>query len=244
MFKIARVLIMIMAIGPAFSAVEKKSFTIEGLEILEVKNGSGDVDIEASNLKTAEVVANKIQFGTHCQLEMKRSGSKLIVEAKQKGWIKKGNCQVSFKIKVPKRIKLDLKVGSGDLEVEGTSGPVEVRVGSGEVDIEANVEQLLARSGSGDVEVEGLVGNADVRSGSGDLSLTYFKAPKSGKLEIKTGSGNAKVQFPADTKIRSGFMAGSGKLYNELGDSKDAGFEVKMMAGSGNLKIEKLKKKK
>ena len=71
--------------------------------------------------------------------------------------------------------------------------------------------------------------------------MSYKTKPKKGSLDISTGSGNATVFFPVGAEILSDFKAGSGTLYNELGDSSAASFKVKMRAGSGNLKIKKLK---
>ncbi|MEW6058236.1 MAG: DUF4097 family beta strand repeat-containing protein [Bdellovibrionota bacterium] len=224
----------------ALAATENKEFDGSGLEILSIKNPSGDVKIGVSKDGKAYVAAEKIKFGKNCTLKMDKSGRELVVEVSKGGIFNTDDCKVNFDVKVPREIALHLKSGSGDLEVNGTKGTVDFKIGSGDAKVTAEVDTLDGMSGSGSVVATGLSGNANVRTGTGDVTLTYGSAPSKGELDIKTGSGDATIFFPSSMKVLTDFKAGSGRVYNELGDSEDARFKVSMKAGSGDLKIKKL----
>lgn len=242
----------------AFALVENKEFSASGLENLNLKNMSGDVIVTVSEDGKAYVSANKVNFEKNCTLKMNRSGENLIVEVKNEGWFNNDNCMVNFDIKVPKAIALNLKNGFGDLNVNGTKGKIDFKLGSGNAVVNAEAEKLDGKSGSGSInisgiigdskiktgsgsiDITGLIGDADLKTGSGDLKITYKLAPLKGALDIKTGSGDATVFFPTSMKVLTNYMSGSGRIYNELGDSSDASFRVFMKAGSGDLKIKKL----
>ncbi len=172
---------------------------------------------------------------------MNRSGDNLVVEVKEEGWFNGDNCKVNFEIKVPKIIALNLKSGFGKFEINGTKGKINFKLGSGDVVVDAEVVELRGKSGSGSVKVTGLVGDTYLKTGSGDITLSYKAVIQKGQLNIATGLGDATVSFPASMKIMTNFKSGSGQIYNELGASSDAAFKVSMKAGSGDLKIKKLK---
>ena len=55
---------------------------------------------------------------------------------------------------------------------------------------------------------------------------------------MRSGSGDAIVFLPTDTKIKAKFNSGNGDVENAFGDTKDA-FEVSFTTGSGDLTIKK-----
>lgn len=227
----------------AFAATESKDFDGAGLANLKVKNSSGSVRVTTSNDQKASVVADKVKFDKDCKIEMKRFGDDLLVSVEGSSWIGSlfsgKDCKVNFEIKVPQKIAANIKNGSGDVEVIGTHGAVEISVGSGNVAINAVSKEVNVKTGSGSVQIKGLAGNAFVKTGSGDIALAYAVAPLKAEVDVKTGSGNATLTVPSTTKLMADFKAGSGRLLNEIGDTANADFKVSMRAGSGDLTIKK-----
>ncbi|MEZ4870711.1 MAG: DUF4097 family beta strand repeat-containing protein [Bdellovibrionales bacterium] len=221
----------------SFAEVVTKEFQGSDLKELKVFNLSGDIVVSASKGNQAKVIANKTTFEPNCNLIIDKRGALLMVEVSRNGIFESDICNVHFNIEIPEKISLNIKSGSGDLEIFGTKGNVALKSGNGDTKISAEVIDLQANLGSGSIEVDGIVGSADLETGSGDISLNYAIAPQSGEVEIKAGSGNAVLIFPKDTKLSTKYSSGSGDLVNDLGDSTDAQFKVSMKAGSGNLKI-------
>lgn len=242
----------------AFSATETKVFDAKGLERLKLDNTSGDVKITLSTDGKAHVAATKVKFENGCKYEAKKSGDTLDVEVEKKRRFASGTCKVNLEIKVPKEIALRLRMGSGNLDVQGTKGEVDIRTGSGDAKFNVETAKLKGvvgsgslkasgtvgvvdlRTGSGDIEVAGLTGDSYVTTGSGDVTLTYKTAPTKGRITLKSGSGDTTVYLPAATKLLTTVKSGSGKIYNEIGDSQDASFIISMKSGSGSLKVKKL----
>ncbi|MBX3016343.1 MAG: DUF4097 family beta strand repeat protein [Bdellovibrionaceae bacterium] len=241
-----KVMILLVAFflsGGAFAAAETKEFDGNGLQNLKIKNSSGDVRITLSTDQKAIVIADKVKFDKDCKLEMKRFGDDLLISVEGDSWIGSWfggkDCKVNFEIKVPSKIAASIKNGSGDVELIGTQGAVDISVGSGNVAINADSKDVNVKTGSGSVQAKGLSGNAFVKTGSGDITLAYAVAPTKAEVDVKTGSGDATLTVPAATKLLSDFKAGSGRLVNEVGDTANADFKVSMRAGSGDLTIKK-----
>ncbi|MEZ4744341.1 MAG: DUF4097 family beta strand repeat-containing protein [Bdellovibrionota bacterium] len=256
--KFSIILVLSLFTSIAFASTESKDFDINGLKTLELENDAGDIKISVTQDGKAHISATKVNFGENCTLKMQRSEDKLDIEVDKKGLFKSGECKVHFEIKVPREIALDIKSGSGDLNIIGTKGEVEFFLGSGDAVIDAEIKELNGKSGSGSLKISGTIGEADIKlgsgsididgltseaefkTGSGNLKITYKEAPVKGELDIKAGSGDATVYLPATSKISTSFISGSGRIYNELGDSSKAPFKISMKAGSGDLNIKKI----
>jgi DUF4097 and DUF4098 domain-containing protein YvlB len=87
--------------------------------------------------------------------------------------------------------KLQVKTGSGDIEIVSHAGQLSLDTGSGDVTIGAVTGETRIDTGSGDVVVRKLVGNGLVDTGSGDVTVENVSA---GKLSVDTGSGDVLVR--------------------------------------------------
>lgn len=222
----------------AFAQTETQEFDAASVQSFEISNTSGDVKIRKTEGVKMRVIAHKKKFEKGCVLEMKKAGAKVVVEVEQPF---RSTCDVDFEVFVPESADLELKTGSGDIDVNGTRGNIVFRVGSGNVKVEAIAKKIDGRSGAGALEAKGELGNVHLLTGSGNARLVYTKAPAGGEIDIKSGSGDAEVVLPKETKILTDSMIGAGKFYNELGDDKDAQFRISFKAGAGSMKILKAK---
>jgi len=239
---IRSIITVLILLAPSMSWADtvKKEFNTEGLQAVSVKNTSGDVEISVSTSDKATVTARKIRFPEGCDLIMEMSGGTLSIETVEpRGWNK--SCRVDFDIRVLKGVSLDIKNGSGDVKVEGTQGEVEFKLGSGDIEIEAAVVKLNGASGSGNVDVSGLTGDVNLKIGSGDIELSYASPPNRGRLKVTNGSGDTTINFPEESVILTDLSTGSGKIFNEIGDSSGAPFKVTLKSGSGDLSLKKIR---
>jgi hypothetical protein len=223
-----------------YADVETKSFDTNGIKGLKLTSPAGNVSISAADGKQMEIKADKEQFESGCTLTMDRTDSKIVVKVEKQGSISDNGCKVNFEIKVPKAIALDLKMGAGNIDIQGTKGKIEAKLGSGNLKADAEVDDLDATSGTGTVDVKGLTGDAEVDTGSGNVTLTYTSTVAKGEAEVKTGRGDATVFLPATMKIVADLKAGSGNISNEIGTSAEADFKVELRAGLGNLSVKKI----
>ncbi len=100
--------------------------------------------------------------------------------------------------------------------------------------------EVRCRIGSGNLSIDGVIRSTEIKVASGDINLVYRKVPTTGVATIKSGSGNATISLPAESKIKVDFNAGSGKFSCELDQLQTAPYSIFMNAGSGDLRIKKL----
>lgn len=113
------------------------------------------------------------------------------------------DCHVSFEVRVPSQVALDLRVNSGsvtvggvdgpskvttgwgDIEVYDTAGVVEAQTGGGSITVHDVTAEVTATASPGDVLIENVTGNVNVTSSEGDVDLFGV----TGDLMIESGSG-------------------------------------------------------
>ena len=239
MGRVIGILACLFSLSVAVAAVpEIQEFDSKGLNGLLLKNTSGNTVITSTDQPQLRVEVMKKKFTDSCQLTIERSDHQLLIQVqKKRSSVFFQECEVDFRIQVPKKTNLVLTQGSGDLEIQGLHGELEFNLGSGNIVAEGSFAKLKGRTGSGDVTMKGLTGGGKIATGSGDINLKWIVSPSAGELDLQTGSGSATVAFPRGSKVRSQLRAGSGKLTNELGDSPNAAFQVLMQAGSGDLMV-------
>lgn len=115
--------------------------------------------------------------------------------------------------------------GSGDIELDKIESG-ELKVGSGDVEVETIAASIKVKAGSGDVRLGPVGGSCDVASGSGDITLEGVDDT----LKVKTGSGDVIVKRGGE---RVEVMAGSGDLTVQRVHRGD----VSAKTGSGDISI-------
>lgn len=223
---------------------------------LQVKAGSGDLQIEASSDGLSSVVADRRAGGDDCTVDVKVDDGTLKIETNSKD---AKRCRIDVKLKLPSVVDMAVDMGSGDAAIAGVGGTLRFRSGSGDLAVAAALTSLDVQSGSGDIAVSGVTGSIDiktgsgdiaiaskslpekgqvnVRTGSGDVAVSISKAPVQGEIEIKTGSGDVSTKLPSDSKVRVEMMTGSGSVRDTLGRSEDAKLVLKVRTGSGDLSV-------
>lgn len=243
MFKGVLLASMVSAIGAqaaesvAETSTETKEFAAKELIRLEISNQIGHLKFIGEASDKIVIKAEKIKFGDKCALGFKQTDKVLEIDSGRKSMLSHAECEVNYTITLPKRLNLQVRNVTGPIDVSGTKGELDIKVGSGNIQVKSVVEELNAIAGKGTIDVQGLVGDATVKLGSGTIKLGYSKDPGKGELDIKSGSGDATVIFPPKMRVHSRVLIGSGDAYNELGDFEDAKFHVSFKAGSGNLNI-------
>lgn len=219
-------------------AAELTEFDQKDLIGVSVSAQSGNVSLAAHDGPKAVVSVTKNKFSEHCKLTIENKEHKIVIKVeKSPRFFSLGDCEANFEIKVPKKTDTDIKLGSGNISVKGLQGELLFSLGSGDVNADGSFAKLDAKTGSGPIQIAGLTGGGTIKSGSGNVNVSVASKTTSGALEIQLGSGDSVVSFPKGSKVKTTFVAGAGKLHNELGDSPDAAYLVSVKTGSGNLNV-------
>jgi len=158
------------------------------------------------------------------------------------------NVAVAVSVQAPVGSHVMAKSGSGDLNVSGSAGRLELHTGSGrvsadqatagaKVDTGSGVVRLgpmaagvRAKTGSGDVEVSAVGGVSTVVTGSGDVWLGAVSAD----VLARTGSGNVTIANASAGQLE--LHTGSGEIRVGIREGNPA--EIDLSSGSGEARSE------
>jgi DUF4097 and DUF4098 domain-containing protein YvlB len=158
------------------------------------------------------------------------------------------NVSVDYRITVPASTQIHATDGSGDLDVRGIQGPLNVSTGSGDVAAQTIGSDVQVVAGSGDLTLSNVAGNLDVTTGSGDAALRHIQ----GDSRLHTGSGDLTIDEPgraiiADTGSGNVKVTGAKndlRLHTSSGDIEVAGtpgiatfWDLRTSSGSVKLHV-------
>lgn len=124
---------------------------------------------------------------------------------------------------------LEVKTGSGDVQIASYAGRLTVDTGSGDVVVGASRGETSVDTGSGDVVVKRLIGNGSMDTGSGDVIVENVSA---GKLAVDTGSGDVTVREGTAAHVLAETGSGSVRVVRVELEELDAG------TGSGDVVLQ------
>lgn len=190
---------------------------------VEVGNIVGDIRVEATSGRRAEVTATK-RAGrrgdprdVEVRAEESASGVRICVRYPSDSWQRgdgwrcgdrqtgsnrgyQNDTRVDFVIRLPAGVRLDAKTVSGDVDARGVAADAEVTTVSGRVTVDGFTgEELQARTVSGDVDLRNI--RSPRVSGETVSGSVSYEGPldRQGNYDFKTLSGRVEVTLPAGT---------------------------------------------
>ena len=140
------------------------------------------------------------------------------------------NISIEYEITVPASVALNLRTGSGDLEINDAGRFLAANTGSGSIRARGNHGAAELHTGSGDIELEqAAAGNVSVKTGSGSIRIRGLD----GALNATTGSGDLEAQGHLSGPARLSTGSGSARLRL----SPDSHFDLSAATGSGSVRV-------
>lgn len=172
------------------------------------------------------------------------------------------NISIDYEISAPKGVALDLRSGSGDVEVDnvgrflkgstgsgsirahGIGGPSDLHSGSGDIELQQQASgEVKASTGSGSIRINGLNGPLTARTGSGDIEAN---GALTGPSKLQSGSGSIRAHVGKDSHLSVDATTGSGTI-RIAGNSSEhhhlsaplngGGAALEAHTGSGDIEI-------
>ena len=238
-YRAVRMLIFVLATSLAgFASVIgtfDRSFQVNGNVDLEVLTRSGDITVRNGAAGTvsihAKIQSNNSWFGGDHkgdvqQLQnsppIRQTGDSIRID-----YVNINNISIDYEITVPENTAIRAHTGSGNQNIEGLKGNVDLESGSGDLSLARLTGEMRFQTGSGNVKGRELSGPAKIKAGSGDIEIEESGV---GDVDIRTGSGNITVNG-----INGGFHAEAGS-----GDIHGKGVPKNMWSirtGSGNVTL-------
>lgn len=140
------------------------------------------------------------------------------------------NISIDYDISAPRAVTLNLRSGSGDIDVDNVGRSLKAETGSGSVKARGIAGPADLHSGSGDIELqEQASGDVKASTGSGSVRINGL----SGSLTVRTGSGDIEANGNLTGPAR--LQSGSGSIRLHLG--RDAHYNVDASTGSGTIRV-------
>ncbi|WP_373496293.1 DUF4097 family beta strand repeat-containing protein [Aquiflexum sp.] len=246
-------IILVASASPSFAQMKtlvdvNRSFS--GISKIEVSGGSLDIEYLGNSGNEVSVDAFLESTNHDQDIVFVTMGNVLkishSVNNTRSNW---GNVRTKGHIKIrgPQSVELDMKAGSGSVNVDKVTGDItNLNVGSGSIKGSNINGDVYAKAGSGSIRLSDINGDVKGQIGSGSAEITSV----SGSLNYNSGSGGVKA---SDIRglVNISLTSGNAKLDNvaELGDlkltsgnldAKNAGLgpHTRLNGTSGNFKIQ------
>jgi len=184
----------VFAVNTLFDSEKTEKFAVtEPVQKLVVAADTGDVKVFATDADHVTVHRTTHWVTSEPTPTKTVSGGVLRLADDCDGWTT-FRCETNYRIDVPRRLAVDVRVDSGDVDVRGVTGAVNLSSDSGDVSGRGLAgARLRATSDSGDVRL-GLVASpsaAEALSDSGDVDVDLPRGEYA--LDAHTDSGDTSV---------------------------------------------------
>jgi len=233
------VLAVVLTALPGFASVVgtfDRSYQVNGPVDLEVLSRSGDITVHNGAPGTVSIhgkihVGDSWFGGDHkadaqsiqSNPPIRQDGNSIRID-----YVNINNVSIDYEVTVPENTAIRAHTGSGDQNVEGLKGGIDLESGSGDMKLARLTGEMHFQTGSGNVRGHDLSGPLRAKAGSGDIEI---EETGQGDVEIRTGSGNITVKG-----INGGFHAEAGS-----GDIRGQGSPRNLWSvrtGSGNVTLQ------
>ena len=153
-------------------------------------------------------------------------------DKKSKIWrFRRGNFEVNFQIRVPRKLNTNLKTVDGDVSVAGVEGTSTIHTVDGDLVVRDISGELKLKTVDGDAEISNLVGPLEVRSVDGDLTLKQIH----GSIQAKTIDGDVELELAASPESSSNIESMDGDIELTIGEGIGATIDAKASDGTVHL---------
>jgi DUF4097 and DUF4098 domain-containing protein YvlB len=217
-----------------------RTLKVTGTLDLDVKTGSGSINVRAGAAGTVQVSAKikaRVSWlgGLSAEEKVRRieanppiaQTGNIIVIGKIEDRELQNNVSISYELVIPADTKLRSHSGSGSVMADGVRGPVEAGTGSGEVTLSNITGEVRASTGSGGIVLNSIQGIVRANTGSGSIRARGV----AGAFNGSTGSGDVEVQQSAEGDVDADTGSGSIAVSGVRGG-------VHARTGSGSIRAE------
>jgi hypothetical protein len=229
-----------------------ETFETPGPVRLDIRNGAGEVRIDASDVAETIVTLEPLRdndasveavHNARVELRERADGHDVVIDVRGRSKFFRG-AEVLIAVTCPSESSVEVHTGSADIEGRGRYTSIDVETGSGDVqfaDVSGDAEVSAA---SGDVQMSTVGGDARVNTASGDIQIATIGGDSrlnsasgdvmvrtvGGRLEVNTASGDVQVK-EALASVTVNSASGDQQIGSVVQDS------VHMRSASGDLRV-------
>jgi len=259
-------IIIVLAAATLLFGFEKKrdlNINANGLQKMEVDAGAGSLKIVGvkglhrikvqATIRADRVSDNRAEkfIRENIELKLERHGkSARLISKTKNGFWRNVSAAIDLTVEVPQRLNLEVRDGSGSLEIQDIDGYLDLIDGSGSIRLARIGGDTQVEDGSGSTGIEQIGGNLELTDGSGGVKIEGVK----GNVEVKDGSGGLQIRdIRGDVEVEDGsggmeiiHVGGNVTIYDGSGSItiRNVRRDVRIKeAGSGGVTIQDVKGK-
>lgn len=232
---------------------EERTFETSGVTGVDVETHNGSVRYDGQSGDGAgQVTITKVARGsTQEQADAAMNAIEVFVEPKgdtvQLGWrwktLKKRNwsADVSFDIKAPGHMNLDVETHNGEINVAGVTGDVDIETHNGEINVNTGGKALEAESHNGEINAVFAGTSVELSSHNGEVTADLSRcAAVTGSVTSHNGAVQISVGAGTSASLEARSNNGGIDCEAPLTDMKKSkrSLDGKLGSGGGKLEIE------
>jgi len=237
-----------ISLGDRQETEETHTFDVTGLSELTIRNGVGDVRVAAEDRSDVRVRAIKRagsedQFDAISLIEQRSGGTlALSVDNEIDSVLFGSPPSMEFDIVVPTDLRVaEIRTDTGDLEVERTSGALNVETDTGDAVVSDVDGGLRATTDTGDLTIRNAASVSGVTTETGDVEIDVAALDGDARIETETGDVDAALAAALDARVvvrtETGDVTSSGLDLSEL-ESGEHRLEGTLGEGTARFTIE------
>ena len=163
------------------------------------------------------------------------------------GWLgllsgNNGSGSVSYKIEVPRNLKVDVETVNGAVAVHGTGGDLRAETTNGAVDVSGIHGKIKLGSTNGAISAADTAGTVVAETTNGSIDIDLKQVDRSGDMSFETTNGHINLKVPHDIHVSLSASTTNGTVSSNLplqnGKSTKHHVAGDVNGGGGRLRLE------
>jgi hypothetical protein len=196
---------------------EQKRYTVDRMPELSVRTFDGAITVESWDRNEIAVEIER-RAGNRSEAEAlplatDQTGNRVTLDASSprnrgEGLVQLGrrSRSVSFNLRVPRQLTLDVTTGDGPITTRGVAGTITLHSGDGPIRVESSAGDLRVDTGDGPITIADAEGGLEINTGDGQVEV-------GGRLEslhVNTGDGPVRVDARTGSVMKQDWSINSG----------------------------------
>ena len=238
------IILLLTGINCTAAEMQKNwEFKSGDVSAVQAETDAGDIKLNVANGPAVKAWIIGDYSADKCEITAELRSGTLFLKAKGKDkkkyiWSNAG-CKAGFSVEAPAEIKLEIKTGSGGVNVSSFTAGAALSAGAGTIKLAGLSGAITLATGASTISGDVYSEKFDCKSGAGDIALNWLNPPKAGSASITTGAGRVSVGFPKDSKLNISHKSGIGSFDSEFSGDPAAPFKLDIKTGAGSVKIKK-----
>jgi hypothetical protein len=148
-----------------------------------------------------------------------------------------GKEEDQFEVLIPRNINIQVKIGSGELDLREVPVALKVQMGLGKITAYSTLSDLNVESGNAKVYAHDLIGNADLKLGMGEVVLDVTPTGLDQDILIKSAKVDAKIVLPEGIPVNANADGLKVTIDSDLPILAEAPLKINMAAALGSVAI-------